>query len=495
MNRLISLLCTVAIITLPAQGQIKLRLQSDDVVEPGFLTTTNANTLLAGVNSSATITLSAIRGGTGQSAYALGDLLYANSTAGLGRLPAAQGVLTGGATPVWASTSAGIRAALSDETGTGSLVFGVNPLLNVPTFSTAVGTGAGMWFDGTTLGTRAFLGMAPVSDNTFRLFSPASSLDVWSANLSTRIVTFSAGISAGSGSFSNPLIVLNDTASPEAIANFSNSSSDADLQVTVSPGGSGTKFSAIGSSTDTAVLLRQAGAARITLEADDSITLSGPLRIPDGTSSVTSVRFGAGHGIYNRDNANKTISFGTGAGGNPVFEVVAQTDQINFGTSDWLFGTFADARGNREKLGTITRYKAAATTRVATTTPAADPDLQVNLGPNEVWKFEIFARVFAESEHPDWKSGIAIPANASIRYGGRFHVNLDGLIFESNAATPGGGLNHNFPGTGFVHCLYYGTVITGADSGVFSLNWSQLNSHADDITVDLGSTMILTRLN
>jgi hypothetical protein len=494
MIRLISLLFTVAIITLSAQGQIKLRLQSDDVVESGFLTTTNANTLLGGLNSSATITLSAIRGGTGQSAYALGDLLYANSTAGLGRLPAAQGLLTGGATPVWASTSAGIRAALSDETGTGSLVFGVNPVLNVPTFSTAVATGAGMWFDGNTTGTRAFLGMAPLSDTSFRLFSTAANGDVWNANLTTREVVFAGNIQANSGAFNSPLVVRNNTASPQVVTDFTNLV-DTNLQVIITQVGSGTKFSSLGSTTDTAVQFRQANATRITLETDDSITLSGPLRIPDGTSSVTSVRFGAGHGIYNRDNANKTISFGTGAGGNPVFEVVAQTDQINFGTSYWLFGTFADARSNREKLGTITRYKAAATTRVATTTPTADPDLQVNLGPNEVWKFEIFARVFAESEHPDWKSGIAIPTNASIRYGGRFHVNVDGLIFESNAATPGGGLNHNFPGTGFVHCLYYGTVITGADSGVFSLNWSQLNSHADDITVDLGSTMILTRLN
>lgn len=124
-------------------------------------------------------TLSAARGGTGQTTYAVGDLLYADTASSLakladvatgnalisggvgvapawgkigltthvsGTLPVANGgtgiTSLGAGVATWLGTpsSANLLAAMTDETGTGSLVFGTSPTLITPTLGVASGT-------------------------------------------------------------------------------------------------------------------------------------------------------------------------------------------------------------------------------------------------------------------------------------------------------------------------------------------------------------------
>ena len=124
-------------------------------------------------------TLTAVNGGTGQSSYAVGDLLYASTTTALskladvatgnalisggvgvapawgkigltthvsGTLPVANGgtgiTSLGAGVATWLGTpsSANLLAAMTDETGTGSLVFGTSPTLVTPTLGAASAT-------------------------------------------------------------------------------------------------------------------------------------------------------------------------------------------------------------------------------------------------------------------------------------------------------------------------------------------------------------------
>ena len=142
---------------------------------PSAVTLTNATGLP--IDAGTTGTVSAARGGTGQTSYAVGDLLYADTTTSLakladvatgnvlisggigvapswgkvglathvsGTLPVANGgtgiASFGAGVATWLGTpsSANLAAAVTDETGTGALVFAntptlVSPLLGTPT--------------------------------------------------------------------------------------------------------------------------------------------------------------------------------------------------------------------------------------------------------------------------------------------------------------------------------------------------------------------------
>jgi hypothetical protein len=126
--------------------------------------------------------LPATSGGTGQASYAIGDLLFASTTTALskladiatgnalisggvgvapsygkigltthvsGTLPVANGgtgitsLGTGVATWLGTPSSANLAAAVTDETGTGALVFATAPALSAPTFSTSATVTAG----------------------------------------------------------------------------------------------------------------------------------------------------------------------------------------------------------------------------------------------------------------------------------------------------------------------------------------------------------------
>ena len=139
--------------------------------------TFNQNT--TGTAAGLSATLVATSGGTGQSSYAIGDLLYASTTTALskladvatgnalisggvgvapsygkvgltthvsGTLPVANGgtgitsLGTGVATWLETPSSANLLAAMTDETGTGALVFATSPTLVTPNIGAATGT-------------------------------------------------------------------------------------------------------------------------------------------------------------------------------------------------------------------------------------------------------------------------------------------------------------------------------------------------------------------
>lgn len=120
-------------------------------------------------------TILATKGGTGQTSYAVGDLLYASTTTTLAKLPdvaTGNALISGGVgvAPAWGKigltthvtgtlpegnggtgitslgtgvatwlgtpSSANLASAVTDETGSGSLVFGTSPTLTTPTIAT-----------------------------------------------------------------------------------------------------------------------------------------------------------------------------------------------------------------------------------------------------------------------------------------------------------------------------------------------------------------------
>ena len=143
---------TAPVLGTPASGNFS----SGTFTWPTF----NQNT--SGTAAGLSATLVATSGGTGQSSYSVGDILYASTTTALSKLTAGTSgyVLTSGGAgvaPSWAAVSSGsvsvgsitglgtgvatflgtpssanLVAALTDETGTGALLFGTGPTMTLP---------------------------------------------------------------------------------------------------------------------------------------------------------------------------------------------------------------------------------------------------------------------------------------------------------------------------------------------------------------------------
>ncbi len=146
---------------------------------PGVNTAGNQNT--SGTAAGLSATLVATSGGTGQSSYAVGDILFASTSTALskladvatgsalisggigvapsygkigltthvsGTLPVANGgtgitsLGAGVATFLGTPSSANLAAAVTNETGTGALVFATSPTLTTPNIGAATGTSA-----------------------------------------------------------------------------------------------------------------------------------------------------------------------------------------------------------------------------------------------------------------------------------------------------------------------------------------------------------------
>lgn len=81
-------------------------------------------------------TLGVPQGGTGQVSFTLGNILTGNGTSALGSFAPGAGVVTFLTTP----SSANLAAAVTDETGSGALVFANTPTLVTPVLGVATGT-------------------------------------------------------------------------------------------------------------------------------------------------------------------------------------------------------------------------------------------------------------------------------------------------------------------------------------------------------------------
>lgn len=124
-------------------------------IQAGDVPTLNQNT--TGTAANVTGIVAAVNGGTGQSSYAVGDLLFASTTTALSRLA---GVATGnalisggvGVAPSWGKIGltthvsgtlpvANGGSGVTTSTGSGNLVLSSSPTLTTPSFSSIVNTG------------------------------------------------------------------------------------------------------------------------------------------------------------------------------------------------------------------------------------------------------------------------------------------------------------------------------------------------------------------
>lgn len=139
----------------------------------GQASITTLGTITTGTWSATTI--AADKGGTGQSSYTIGDILYASSSSALSKLAdvaTGNALISGGvgAAPSWGKigisthvsglgtnvatflgtpSSANLAAAITDETGSGALVFGTSPTIATPTLTSPTISGtAGNLYSG-----------------------------------------------------------------------------------------------------------------------------------------------------------------------------------------------------------------------------------------------------------------------------------------------------------------------------------------------------------
>lgn len=116
-----------------------------------FNKTTNALTVggaLAAAALTLTAALTVANGGTGAATFTAGDILLGNGASALSSFTPGAGVQTFLTTP----SSANLRAAVTDETGSGSLVFATSPTLTTPNIGAATGTSLTTTGDITTSG-------------------------------------------------------------------------------------------------------------------------------------------------------------------------------------------------------------------------------------------------------------------------------------------------------------------------------------------------------
>ena len=321
--------------------------------------TLNQNT--TGTAAGLSATLVATSGGTGQSSYAVGDLLFASTTTALskladvatgnalisggvgvapaygkigltthvsGTLPVANGgtgitsLGTGVATWLGTPSSANLAAAVTDETGTGALVFATSPALTTPN-----------------LGTPASGNLANCTFPTLNQNTTGSA-----ATLTTgRTISISGDLTYTSPSFDGS---ANVTAAGTLATVNTNVGSFTNASITVNGKG--------------LITAASSGTAPVT-----SVTGTSPVVSSGGATPAISLA--SGYGDTQNPYASKTANFflaaPNGTAGVPTFRAVVAADiptlnQNTTGTASNVTGTVAIANGGTGQTTKLAAFDA-----------------------------------------------------------------------------------------------------------------------------------------
>lgn len=145
--------------------------------------------------------------------------------------------------------------------------------------------------------------------------------------------------------------------------------------------------------------------------------------------------------------------------------------------------------------------KGSDTTRSATTTPTADPDLLFAIGASatEVWFFEAFLRFNSANVTMDVKMTFAGPTGATGAWGGEGGGNAAQWATVAVASSPAAPIalasNLTFGSAAAADFLAHlaGFVFGGGTGGNVTLNWSQNTSDAGNLILKAGSLLRATK--
>jgi len=145
-------------------------------------------------------TLAVANGGTGNTSFTASNIITGNGTSALSSITPASGVLTFLQTP----SSANLRAAITDETGTGALVFAQGPTFVAPVLGAATATslnGAFINYASNNYRIASFSGSMPTGGYNFAL----GGAGIITTGTGNTAVGVGAGTLIGSGSSNTPL--------------------------------------------------------------------------------------------------------------------------------------------------------------------------------------------------------------------------------------------------------------------------------------------------
>jgi hypothetical protein len=140
-------------------------------------------------------------------------------------------------------------------------------------------------------------------------------------------------------------------------------------------------------------------------------------------------------------------------------------------------------------------YKTTSTARTATTSPAADPNLVIPVGANEVWQFEFHILVTVANSTPDWKGGLTFPSAPTGADWEYDYTDYDDQTFHPGELFNGNDTSVNVPMASTSVIRMRGVLINGANAGNISLLWSQNTSDAGATTVIRGSYAKAVKMN
>ena len=251
-----------------------------------------------------------------------------------GTLPVANGGTgitsfgTGVATWLGTPSSANLRAAVTDETGTGALVFADTPTLVTPVLGAATGTSVNLTSTATAT---AFIPTGSTIPANGMYLSAANTLDFSTASTKRVEISSTGDMGVGVAPTAGRLHISTATAG-QTVAYLANSGStttfiafnatnnaDSDLQVQVSGAGAATKFTSFGPSTATPLLFNTGGTEKMRIDSSGNVGIGVS---PFGGNNRLSVKVGTNQLFTVGDDASQTtLTAHTDAGSSTALRV------------------------------------------------------------------------------------------------------------------------------------------------------------------------------